>query len=181
MKRLTSLAACAASLIFFLPSQSLAETKTMNQSDKMKMADTMKKKVIKHGDLEIIAPMIRATLPNQPVSAGYMIIKNTGKESDRLVGGSAEFSAKTEIHEMAMENDVMKMRELADGLEIPAGDEVILKKGGLHVMFMKLSEQMVEGESRKVTLEFEKAGPIELEIPVKKVEMMGHGTHKMKK
>lgn len=120
----------------------------------------------KLGDLEIMQPKARATLPGAPVSGGYMTIKNNGDTPDRLIAASVDFAGKTEIHEMAMENDVMKMRELADGLEIPAGGEVVLKPGGYHVMFMQLGEQLKKGEMRKAVLTFEKAGTIEVEFAV---------------
>lgn len=129
------------------------------------------------GDLEISAPMIRATPPRAPVAAGYMVIRNHGDEVDRLIGGSASFAGKVEIHEMAMDGDIMRMRKIAGGLEIPTGGEVTLKPGGLHVMFMQLNEQMKEGENRQITLEFEKAGKVDLQLPVKKVERGGHGEH----
>ncbi len=131
----------------------------------------------KLGNLEIIHPQARATLPNAPVSGGYMTIKNNGDTADRLVSASVDFAGKTEIHEMAMENDVMKMRQLADGLEIPAGGEVVLKPGGYHVMFMQLGEQLKEGEKRKATLTFEKAGTIEVEFNVEVIEGMKKMEH----
>lgn len=134
----------------------------------------------KVGDLEIVNPQARATLPGAPVSGGYMVIRNTGNAPDRLISASVDFAGKTEIHEMAMENDIMKMRELADGLEIPAGGEVVLKPGGYHVMFMKLQEQLKEGESRKATLVFEKAGPVEVEFLVENIatmKKMDHSDH----
>ena len=126
------------------------------------------------GDLKIISPIIRATPPNAPVSAGYMMIENNGEETDRLIGGSASFAGKVEVHEMKMDGEIMKMRKIAGGLEIPAGGKVTLKAGGLHIMFMKLQEQMKEGEKRTITLEFEKAGSVEFELPVQKVERGGH-------
>ena len=118
------------------------------------------------GSLQIVAPAIRATLPNQPVAGGFLTITNSGSEPDRLVGGSAEFAADVQIHEMAVENDVMKMRELGEGLEIPAGGTVELKPGGYHVMFMKISEPMKDGETRKAKLVFEKAGSVDVEFDV---------------
>ncbi|MGB7286064.1 MAG: copper chaperone PCu(A)C [Salaquimonas sp.] len=124
------------------------------------------------GSLEIYYPQARATLPGAPVSGGYMTIKNAGDTSDRLVSASVDFAGKTEIHEMAMENDVMKMRQLVNGIEIPAGDKVILKPGGYHLMFMKLKEQLKEGEKRKAILIFEKAGTIEIEFVVEQIETM---------
>lgn len=127
------------------------------------------------GDLKIISPVMRATPPNAPVSAGYMVIENNGTETDRLIGGSASFAGKVEVHEMKMDGEIMKMRKIAGGLEIPAGGKVTLKAGGLHIMFMKLQEQMKKGEKRTITLEFEKAGSVEFELPVQKVERGGHG------
>lgn len=131
----------------------------------------------KLGALEIVNPQARATLPGAPVSGGYMTIRNTGDTPDRLVSASVDFAGKTEIHEMAMENDVMKMRKLADGLEIPAGGEVVLKPGGYHVMFMKLAEQLQEGEMRKAMLTFENAGSIEVEFAVEAIGAMKKMTH----
>ena len=120
----------------------------------------------KIGDLEIVHPVARATPPNAPVSGGYMVIRNTGTEPDFLIGGASDFAGKIEIHEMAMDGDVMKMRQLPDGLEIPAGGEVTLKPGGYHVMFMQLKDQLQPDAKKKVTLRFEKAGEIEVEFLV---------------
>ena len=130
------------------------------------------------GNLVLGDPHARATPPNAPVSAGYMVIRNSGADADRLVGGSADFAGKVEIHEMAMDGGVMKMRPVEGGLEIPAGGEVVLKPGGYHVMFMQLGEQLKEGETVKGKLVFEKAGEVEVEFPVRKIEGMGHGQMK---
>ena len=128
------------------------------------------------GNLEISGAAIRATPPRAPVSGGYMTIKNNGNSSDRLIGAKADFAGKIEVHEMSMQGDVMKMREVEGGIEIPAGGEVTLKPGGLHVMFMKLGEQLKSGEMRQVTLVFEKAGEVELILPVMMIKP-GHGGH----
>ncbi|MAZ18648.1 copper chaperone PCu(A)C [Oricola sp.] len=133
----------------------------------------------KIGNLEIIHPLARATPPNAPVSGGYMVIRNTGTEPDRLIGGATDFAGEVEIHEMSMDGEVMKMRQLVDGLEIPAGGEVTLKPGGYHVMFMQLKDQLQPDAKKKVTLRFEKAGEIEVEFLVAtpdKLQMpMGEG------
>lgn len=136
----------------------------------------------KLGDLEIVHPVARATPPGAPVSGGYMTIRNTGSQPDWLIGGAADFAGKVEIHEMAMEGDVMKMRQLADGLEIPAGGEVTLKPGGYHVMFMQMKQSLAADETYKVTLRFKNAGEIEVDMPAltpDKLQMpmgdMGHG------
>lgn len=131
----------------------------------------------KIGTIEVSDPVARATLPGAPVSGGYMIIRNTGDTADRLVSVTTDFAGKTEIHEMAMENDVMKMREMENGIDIPAGGEVVLKPGGYHVMFMMLSEQLVDGETHRATLAFEKAGSIEVEFPVRIIKPMKKTDH----
>lgn len=134
----------------------------------------------KIGNLEIDHLKARATLPGSPVSGGYMTIHNLGDKADRLVSVEVDFAGKTEIHEMSIENDVMKMRPLPDGIEISAGGEVTLEPGGYHVMFMGLSGQLKKGEKRKATLTFEKAGKIDVEFSVEVIKpkkAMDHSNH----
>jgi len=118
------------------------------------------------GAINISLPFTRATLPNAPVAGGFLTIENTGTEPDRLISATSDIANDTQIHEMAMEGDVMKMRQLVDGLEIPAGETVVLAPGGFHIMFMGLNQTLVEGETVVVTLTFEKAGPVEILLPV---------------
>ncbi|MHA1159039.1 MAG: copper chaperone PCu(A)C [Alphaproteobacteria bacterium] len=114
------------------------------------------------GTLAIEAPYLRAPPPRAPVAGGYVVIRNTGAESDRLVEVTAGFAAVVQIHNMSLADGVMKMRLMPDGLEIPAGDTVALEPGGAHLMFMQLSEQLMAGEQRAVTLTFEKAGEVDI-------------------
>ena len=119
------------------------------------------------GNLEIGHPASKATLPGQPVGGGFMTITNKGGEADRLLAITApDVSDDVQLHEMAIENDVMKMRQLPDGIEIPAGAKVELKSGGLHVMFMKIKHPLKEGETFKATLTFEKAGKIDVDFKI---------------
>jgi copper(I)-binding protein len=118
------------------------------------------------GTLEISGAFTRATLPNAPVGGGFLTIANTGTEADRLVSAEAAIAKDTQIHEMAMEGDVMKMRQLADGIEIPAGETVTLAPGGLHIMFMGLNTALVEGETVPVTLTFEKTGSVTVDLAI---------------
>ena len=128
------------------------------------------------GTLEIHHPASKATLPGQPVGGGFLTIVNKGSEADRLVSIAAPaVSDDVQLHEMAIENDVMKMRQLPDGIEIPAGGTVELKSGGLHVMFMKIKQPFKEGESFKATLTFEKAGTIDVDF---KIESAKPGANK---
>lgn len=117
------------------------------------------------GSIEITGPFSRATLPNAPVGGGFLTLTNIGAEDDRLVGAESPIARQTQIHEMAMEGDVMKMRQLTDGVAIPAGESVVLEPGGFHLMFMGLNGAITEGETVPVTLTFEKAGTITVDLP----------------
>ncbi|RLQ89290.1 copper chaperone PCu(A)C [Notoacmeibacter ruber] len=129
------------------------------------------------GKLEITDARLRATPPNAKVAAGYLTVRNEGDEADRIIGGSAPFAEKVEIHEMTVEDGVMKMRPLVDGLPIAPGETVELKPGSYHIMLMDLEGALKEGETRPLTIEFEKAGAVSLELPVapfRPSHQMGH-------
>ena len=114
------------------------------------------------GSLKILAPWARATPKGATIGGGYLTITNTGTAADRLIGGSSAVSEKFEIHEMSMDNGVMKMRPLSAGLEIKPGQSVTLKPGGLHVMFVGLKKPLEKGQQIKTTLVFEKAGKVDV-------------------
>lgn len=123
------------------------------------------------GSLKIGHPWARATPKGASVAGGYLKITNTGKEADRLVGGSAPFAGRFEIHEMAHEGGVMKMRALPKGIEIKPGETLELKPGSYHLMFMELKSPLVKDQTPrpKGTLVFEKAGTIEVEFAIEAV------------
>jgi copper(I)-binding protein len=123
-------------------------------------------RVYRAGAITIEAPWSRATPGGAKVAGGYMKITNTGNTPDRLVGGSAAFAAGFEIHEMTMTDGVMRMRELAKGLEIAPRATVELKPGGYHVMFVELKSGLKQGQTVKGTLVFEKAGTVAVEYQV---------------
>lgn len=131
------------------------------------------------GALHIERPFSRASLPNQPVGGGFFTVTNTGSEDDRLIAASTspERADHMEIHEMAMDGQVMKMRELPDGLPIPAGETVELKPGGFHLMMMGLKQPLVEGESVTVSLTFEQAGTIEIPLAIGAPNAKGGAAH----
>ena len=122
--------------------------------------------VVTLGALEISGAFSRATLPNAPVGAGYLTITNTGTADDTLVSATSPAAGVTQIHEMKMEGDVMKMNEVEGGLVIPAGQSVTLEPGGFHIMFMELKQAFVEGSMVPVTLTFANAGTVEVELMV---------------
>lgn len=133
----------------------------------------------KIGAIKIEVPWTRATPTGAKVAGGFMKITNTGSEPDRLIGGSATVAGKFEVHEMAMIDSVMKMRELEKGLEIKPGESVELKPGSYHVMFMDMSQTLKEGDKVKGTLVFAKAGKIEVEYTVRAMGAQSD-SHKMK-
>ena len=119
-------------------------------------------------------PWARATPKGAEVGGAYMTIENKGAAPDRLTGGSADF-ATVEIHEMKSENGVMEMREVTGGLDIPAHGSVGLAPGGYHIMFTHLAHPLTKGDTVKATLNFEHAGPVEVEFKVLGVGAAGTG------
>ncbi len=97
----------------------------------------------------------------------FMVIQNGGAEADRLLSASSDVAQKVEVHEMKMENDVMMMREVEGGIEIPARGKVELKPGGYHVMLINLNQELKPGEKVTITLNFEKAGAVTIQAEVK--------------
>jgi copper(I)-binding protein len=118
------------------------------------------------GDLEITAYRVKAMLPGQPAGGGFLTIANKGQAADRLTAVTSPSAGVVEIHTMDVVNDVMTMRPVEGGLEIPAGAMVELRPGGQHLMFMSVKEPFKEGDTVPVTLEFEKAGKVEIEFPI---------------
>jgi periplasmic copper chaperone A len=125
----------------------------------------------KIGDLEIGHPWTRATPPSARVAGGYLSVTNKGASADRLLSATFTQSGSTEVHEMAHEGGVMKMRELPKGIEIKPGERINLQPGGFHLMFIDLKAGLKEGDTINGTLVFEKAGRIEVGF---KVESIGY-------
>ncbi|MCG7394881.1 DUF1775 domain-containing protein [Microvirga sp. ACRRW] len=121
----------------------------------------------KVGELTIEQPWSRATPGGAKVGGGYLRITNNGKETDRLIGGSFPNASRVEVHEMKMENDIMRMKPVHGGLEIKPGASVELKPGGYHLMFMDLKAPLTEGQIVKGTLVFEKVGTVDVEYAVR--------------
>ncbi|MDP9837810.1 copper(I)-binding protein [Neorhizobium huautlense] len=119
----------------------------------------------KVGEIEIGHPSSRAMLPVAKVGGGYMKLTNNGAD-DRLVSATSDRAGSVEFHEMKMDGGIMQMRELPNGVTLPAGKTIELKPGGYHVMFMNVTQPFKEGEMIKTTLVFEKAGPVEVEFSV---------------
>jgi periplasmic copper chaperone A len=135
---------------------------------------------IKAGDLVLDHAWARATPKGASVGGGYMKITNSGTAPDHLIGGSTEISRDVEVHEMKMEGGVMMMRPVAGGIEIEPGQTVTLDPSGYHVMFVGLKEQLKQGDHFKATLQFAKAGKIDVDFTVEGIgAKTGGGDHAM--
>ena len=124
-------------------------------------------------------PWVRATVPQQKATGAFMQITST--QDARLVEVKSPLAGIIEIHEMKMEKDVMKMRALPNGLDLPAGKAVELKPGGYHVMLMDLKQPMKEGDTVVVTLVIEgkdkKRSAIEIKASVRPLAGSGKTEH----
>ena len=130
------------------------------------------------GSLKIDHPWARATPKGASVGGGYMKITNSGTAPDRLVGGSTDISSSFEVHEMTMVGGVMKMRPVAGGLEIEPGQTVTLDPSGYHVMLVDLKKQLVQGERFKATLQFARAGKVDVDFAIESIgAKSGGGDH----
>jgi periplasmic copper chaperone A len=126
--------------------------------------------------IQVDNPFARATPAGASTGAVYMTISNKSNAADRLTGASSEVADKLQIHEMKMVNGVMQMRELPSGLALPPGRSVALKPGSYHVMLIGLKQPLKAGETFPLTLTFEKAGKVEITVPVQSVAGMQSDT-----
>lgn len=108
----------------------------------------------------------RATPQGSQVAVGYVTIENKGQVPERLTGFSTDRAGRTELHEMSMNNGIMEMRQVKS-FEILPQKSLELKPGGAHLMFLNVRTPFKEGETFKVRLNFEKAGPVEVDVTVK--------------
>jgi len=118
----------------------------------------------KLGAIKIGHPYARVTAPGQPTGGGFLKLENTGT-ADRLVAARAAVSNAVELHTMSMDGDVMRMRQV-EGIDLPAGKTVELKPGGLHIMFTGLKAPLKAGDKFPLTLKFEKAGEVTVDVVV---------------
>ena len=118
----------------------------------------------KLGPINIGHPYARATVSGQTTGGGFLKLENGGAD-DKLLSASADVAKSVELHSMAMEGDVMRMRQL-DGIALPAGKTVELKPGGLHIMFVGLKAPLKVGDTFPLKLKFEQAGEVEVMVNV---------------
>ena len=111
---------------------------------------------------------VRASVQGQKATGAFM--KITAKEGSKLVSASSPAAGVAEVHEMKMDGDIMKMRAVSGGLELPAGKTVELRPGGYHVMLMDLKAALPKDSTIPLTLVFKDArglqSKLEIKVPV---------------
>jgi hypothetical protein len=118
-----------------------------------------------HG-LTIDHPRTVATPPGATTAVGYVTIRNDNADDDRLLGATSSAAERVEVHRTEVKDGVATMRPIADGLVIPAGAALELSSGGTHLMLIGLTEPIIEHLPVPLTLEFEKAGTVDVEMAV---------------
>ena len=129
----------------------------------------------KVGSIKVENAYTRATVPGQMAAGGFMKIENKGT-ADQLVSASSPVAGEVQLHEMAMDGNVMRMRQVKY-IALQAGGAVELKPGGLHLMFMNIKAPLTAGETVPVKLKFAKAGEVEVKMPVNAMGNSGATKH----
>jgi len=120
------------------------------------------------GDIHVRHPWSRATPPGAKVGVTYMEIRNTGTQPDRLLSAQTGVAQRAEMHVTQRDGDVMKMRQVK-AFEIPARERFALRPGGPHLMLVDLAQPLKKGERFTMTLHFERAGELEIEVEVQEI------------
>ena len=120
----------------------------------------------KAGDLTVVDPWARATIGSQNVGAAYVTVRNRGKVADRLVGVRTDAAESAALHSSTVTSEGVAEMRPVDSVEIPPGGEAKLAPRGTHVMLTGLKAPLVAGKSFPLTLEFERAGTVEVEAKV---------------
>ncbi len=137
----------------------------------------------KKGPLTVVEPWSRATAPSQKAGGVFLRIVNASDQPDRLVGVESGLSEISSLHTMIRDGDVMKMRPVEGGIEVPANGHVDLAPGGVHIMLIGLHERLIKDSTIALTLVFKRAGRIEIDAIVGAAGARGptggsaHGQH----
>ena len=137
-------------------------------------ANLLAQPAYKAGEIEITHPWTWNTPPGAKVAGAFFTMK-AGKTADKLLSAESPIAGKTEIHTHANDNGVMRMRAISH-IEIGAGRSVELKPGSFHIMFFDLKRQLANGDKFPVTLVFEKAGKMQIDVSVED-RSAGHSGH----
>lgn len=121
----------------------------------------------KQGNIVIENPWARESPPTVTNGAVYMRLINKGMEADRLLAVSAEVAENAELHAHLMEEGVVKMRPV-EAIEVSPGEPTVLEPGGLHIMLIDLKEPLKAGQHFPLTLQFDRAGEVQVEVTVRR-------------
>jgi copper(I)-binding protein len=120
---------------------------------------------------------MRATPPGAPVAGGYLTLRNSGDTSDRLLSIRSPAAREVQIHEVRHDAGIARMRPLPDALAIAADSTVTMRPGSMHLMFVDPVRSIAEGASVPATLQFERAGTIEVTLEVRGAGAMATDEH----
>jgi periplasmic copper chaperone A len=129
------------------------------------------------GPIRIESGWARSTPPGAKAGGAFVTLLNTGDAPDRLVSASSGAAERIELHTHIKDGDVMRMREVEGGIPLPPGETVKLQPGGFHIMLLGLKQGLNAGSSFPLTLTFEKAGSVRMDVPVEAMGSMGPGGH----
>jgi copper(I)-binding protein len=129
------------------------------------------------GPIRIESSWARATPPGGKAGGAFVTLRNTGDAPDRLVSAMSGIAERVELHTHIKDGDVMRMREVEGGIPLPPGETVMLQPGGLHIMLLGLSQGLKADSRFPLTLTFEKAGSVQIDVPVQAMGSMGPGGH----
>jgi len=127
-------------------------------------------------EIEVHDPYARASTAMSTSGAAFMMILNRGDQDDRLIAVSTDAAQRSELHtHLEDANGVMKMVHVEEGFDLPEGGEIAMIRGGKHVMLLGLTGALEQGDEITITLTFEKAGDIEVTVPVDLERKPDHG------
>jgi len=128
--------------------------------------------------VEVHHPYARSASNMATTGAAFMVIHNHGGPDDRLIGATSDVAARVELHtHREDDNGVMRMIHVEEGFDLPTDGEIIMERGGHHVMFMGLNAPLTQGDVIDVTLIFETAGEVVVQVPVDLERQPGAGAH----
>ena len=119
-------------------------------------------------------PWARATPKGAKTGAAYMILMNKGASADRLIGATTPLAGEVQFHKETEANGVSHMSAM-QSMEIEPGAKVVFKPGDMHMMLMGLKQPLTQGQAFTLTLQFEKAGSVNVTVPIESVGAMQRG------
>jgi len=150
---------------------------TAQHSPDVHAAAAQQTESLSRGPVRTEGAWARATPPGAKVGGAFLTLLNTGDVPDRLVSASSGIAERVELHTHIKDGDVMRMREVEGGIPLPPGETVKLQPGGFHIMLLGLKQGLAAGSRFPLTLTFEKAGSVQVDVPVEAMGSMGPGGH----